>query len=220
MKKSLSILLVLVLLLSTFALTACASPRATDTVYIAIKDYGIITAELYGNDAPITVDNFISLAEAGFYDNLTFHRVIENFMIQGGDPKGNGTGGSEKNITGEFANNGIDTGIRHVRGTLSMARSGSPLEQYASIPDAYRPYLEQAYNSASSQFFIVHKTSENNTLSLDGKYAAFGQVIEGIEIVDQITSVQTDANDKPLKTVTILTITLDREKAEAALAGS
>ncbi len=218
MKKTVSILLALVLLLSAFTLTACAPPRATDTVYIAIKDYGLITAELYGNAAPITVDNFISLAEAGFYDNLTFHRVIENFMIQGGDPKGNGTGGSGKNITGEFANNGIDTGIAHVRGTLSMARSGSPLEQYASIPEEYRPYLEQAYNSASSQFFIVHKTSDNNTRSLDGKYAAFGQVVEGIEIVDQIAAVQTNADDKPLEAVIILTITLDREKAEAALA--
>lgn len=220
MKKTLSILLALILLLSAFTLTSCAPPRATDTVYIVIKDHGIITAELYGNAAPITVDNFISLAESGFYDNLTFHRVIENFMIQGGDPKGNGTGGSGKNITGEFAKNGIDTGIAHVRGTLSMARSGSPLEQYASVPDAYLPYLEQAYNSASSQFFIVHKTSDNNSLSLDGKYAAFGQVISGMDIVDKIATAQTDTNDKPLKTVTILTITLDRAKAEAALASS
>lgn len=220
MKKTLSILLALILLLSAFTLTSCASPRATDTVYIVIKDHGIITAELYGDDAPITVDNFISLAESGFYDNLTFHRVIENFMIQGGDPKGNGTGGSGKNITGEFAKNGIDTGIAHVRGTLSMARSGSSLEQYASVPDAYLPHLEQVYNSASSQFFIVHKTSDNNSLSLDGKYAAFGQVISGMDIVDKIATAQTDTNNKPLKTVTILTITLDRAKAEAALTSS
>ena len=220
MKKTLSVLLALILLLSAFTLTSCASLRVTDTVYIVIKDHGIITAELYGDDAPITVDNFISLAESGFYDNLTFHRVIENFMIQGGDPKGDGTGGSGKNITGEFAKNGIHTGISHVRGTLSMARSGSSLEQYASVPDAYLPYLEQVYNSASSQFFIVHKTSDNNSLSLDGKYAAFGQVISGMDIVDKIATLQTDTNNKPLETVTILTITLDRAKAEAALTSS
>ena len=217
MKKLLSLILSLVLLLSIPALSSC-SQGATDTVYIAVDGYGLIVAELYGNKAPITVENFISLAEDGFYDNLTFHRVIEDFMIQGGDPKGDGTGGSSKTIKGEFAKNGVDTGIQHVRGTLSMARSGSVLEQYASIPDAYRPYLEEAYNSASSQFFIVHQTSYKNTASLDGKYAAFGQVIEGIEIVDAIAAVNTDANDKPTKTVTILTVTLDREKAVAALA--
>lgn len=130
---------------------------------IVVKDYGTIALELDADIAPITVANFAKLANEGFYDGLTFHRIIEGFMIQGGDPLGNGTGGSKENIKGEFSLNGIKNSISHVRGTISMARS-------------------QAYNSASSQFFIVH---EDSTF-LDGKYAGFGKVTSGIEIVDKI----------------------------------
>ncbi len=130
---------------------------------IEIKDYGKITAGLYEDVAPITVKNFVSLAKEGFYDGLTFHRIMEGFMMQGGDPEGTGMGGSGKTIIGEFANNGYDNKLSHTRGALSMARSTN-------------------YNSASSQFFIVHQDS----LFLDGDYAVFGYVTEGIEIVDKI----------------------------------
>ena len=132
-------------------------------VNITIKDYGTIELELDADVAPITVANFAKLVNEGFYDGLTFHRIIDGFMIQGGDPEGNGTGGSSENIKGEFTLNGIKNSISHVRGTISMARAS-------------------AYNSASSQFFIVH---EDSTF-LDGQYAGFGKVTKGIEIVDQI----------------------------------
>ena len=149
------------------------SHSATHTVEIEIKDYGTIKIELYGNDAPITVNNFVSLIESGFYDGLTFHRICKDFVIQGGDPNGNGKGynkdenGNRVTIKGEFPENGVDNNIKHIRGTLSMARG-----------------LD--FNSASCQFFIVHQTSIGNSLSLDGKYAAFGMVTEGMEIVDRI----------------------------------
>ena len=133
------------------------------TVEIVVKDYGTIVAELDADVAPITVTNFVKLAKAGFYDGLTFHRIIEGFMVQGGDPDGNGTGGSDEEIVGEFASNGYDNNISHVRGTISMARAQRP-------------------NSASSQFFIVQKDS----LHLDGNYAAFGTVTSGMEIVDAL----------------------------------
>lgn len=132
-------------------------------VKIEIADYGTISLELDADTAPISVTNFIKLADSGFYDGLTFHRIINDFMIQGGDPLGNGTGGSDETIKGEFSSNGVENDISHVRGVISMARSMNP-------------------DSASSQFFIVHKDST----SLDGEYAAFGHVTEGIEIVDQI----------------------------------
>ena len=137
--------------------------KVTHEVVIEVQDYGTIKAVLYGEAAPITVENFVKLAGEGFYDGLTFHRIIDGFMIQGGDPKGNGTGGSDQTIKGEFAQNGFDNPIQHLRGVLSMARS--------SMPD-----------SASSQFFIMHKVSP----WLDGAYAAFGCVTEGIEVVDAI----------------------------------
>ena len=136
---------------------------ATHTVTIEVADYGTITAELYGEVAPITVANFVKLANEGFYDGLTFHRIIEGFMIQGGDPNGNGTGGSDENIKGEFSLNGVANSIPHKRGVLSMARSS-------------------AYDSASSQFFIMHEQATH----LDGSYAAFGCVLTGMEIVDEI----------------------------------
>lgn len=130
---------------------------------IVVKNYGTIALELDADVAPITVENFANLVNEGFYNGLTFHRIISGFMIQGGDPLGNGTGGSSKTIKGEFASNGVKNSISHVRGTISMARSSMP-------------------NSASSQFFIVHKDST----FLDGQYAAFGTVTSGMEVVDKI----------------------------------
>lgn len=132
-------------------------------VEIIIKDYGAIQLELDRKNAPITVENFLSLVEDKFYDNLTFHRIIEGFMIQGGDPEGNGTGGSSKTIKGEFSANGVNNNLSHVRGTISMARSNE-------------------YDSASSQFFIMHE----DNLGLDGNYAAFGKVTSGMDVVDEI----------------------------------
>ena len=132
---------------------------------IDIKDYGKITVKLDQASAPITAANFVALAKDGFYDGLTFHRIMEGFMMQGGDPEGNGTGGSENNIVGEFSANGIENNLSHTRGAISMARSS-------------------AYNSASSQFFIVHDDSA--VPSLDGKYAAFGYVTEGLDVVDKV----------------------------------
>ncbi|MDE6568978.1 MAG: peptidylprolyl isomerase [Lachnospiraceae bacterium] len=132
-------------------------------VTIEIEKYGTIEAELDADIAPITVTNFMNLAKSKFYDGLTFHRIISGFMIQGGDPDGNGTGGSGKNIKGEFRSNGVENSLSHKRGVLSMARSADP-------------------NSASSQFFIMHQDADY----LDGEYAAFGTVTKGIEIVDKI----------------------------------
>lgn len=130
---------------------------------IDIKDYGKISLELDADTAPITVTNFVKLAKEGFYDGLTFHRIIKGFMMQGGDPLGTGTGGSNEEIKGEFAQNGVKNDISHVRGVISMARS-------------------QLFDSASSQFFIVH---EDSTF-LDGQYAGFGHVTDGMDIVDKI----------------------------------
>ncbi len=135
------------------------------TAVIKVKDRGEITVELDGKTAPITVANFVSLAKSGFYDGLTFHRIIEGFMIQGGDPLGNGTGGSDKTIKGEFSTNGVENEIKHLRGVISMARSMDP-------------------DSASSQFFIMHE----NASHLDGQYAAFGKVISGMEVVDALAT--------------------------------
>ena len=132
---------------------------------ISVKDYGDITVELDGDTAPITVQNFMDLANDGFYDGLTFHRIMEGFMIQGGDPNGDGTGGSDKTIKGEFSSNGVENDITHEKGVISMARSQDP-------------------DSASSQFFIVQADSE----FLDGDYAGFGHVTEGMDIVDKIAA--------------------------------
>lgn len=147
-------------------------------VEIAVKDKGVIAVELDADTAPITVTNFVELANSGFYNGLTFHRIIEGFMIQGGDPKGDGTGGSDKKIKGEFAANGIKNDISHERGVISMARSS-------------------AYDSASSQFFIMHKTSTH----LDGQYAAFGHVTSGMDIVDDLAenTPVSDSNGTVLK---------------------
>ncbi|MCI8734172.1 MAG: peptidylprolyl isomerase [Clostridia bacterium] len=144
-------------------------------VTFKMQDGKVIKAELFPDKAPNTVNNFISLIKSGFYDGLIFHRVISGFMIQGGDPKGIGTGGPGYAIKGEFAMNGYkNNDIKHLRGVLSMARSMMP-------------------NSAGSQFFIMHQ----NASHLDGQYAAFGKVIEGMEAVDKIAEVKTDWQDKP-----------------------
>ena len=133
-----------------------------------------IKLELFPETAPITVENFIKLVKDGFYDGLTFHRVISGFMIQGGCPNGTGTGGPGWHIKGEFASNGVDNPVKHTRGVISMAR---------------------AMDSAGSQFFIMHQDAPH----LDGQYAAFGKVVEGMDVVDEIASVQTDFRDMPLK---------------------
>ena len=152
---------------------------------IVVKDMGTIKAELYPEIAPNTVNNFISLANKGFYNGLTFHRVIKDFMIQGGDPNGNGTGGPGYSIKGEFGNNGFTNNLKHTEGVLSMARAGDP-------------------NSAGSQFFIM--TKEVN--DLDNKYAAFGKVIEGMDVVHKIESVKVNG-DKPSQTIEIESIEVD-----------
>lgn len=167
-KKILFAVLLSIVLLN---FTACNSSSPTETstlngkhhAVITVKEYGTIELELDADTAPITVENFINLANEGFYDGLTFHRIISGFMIQGGDPLGNGTGGSETKIKGEFSANGIANDISHVRGVISMARSSD-------------------YNSASSQFFIIHQDSTY----LDGEYAAYGRVTNGMEVVDAI----------------------------------
>ncbi len=144
-------------------------------VVIEMENGKRIKLELYPDAAPITVANFEKLVNEGFYDGLIFHRVIKNFMIQGGDPEGTGMGGAKDKIKGEFLTNGVNNPIKHERGVISMARSSMP-------------------NSASSQFFIVHKDAPH----LDGQYAAFGKVIEGMDVVDEIADVQTDYMDKPV----------------------
>lgn len=163
MKQFKKIFLIIMASVLSFTLYACA-PKAMDyTAVIKIKDYGSIELKLDGKVAPLTVQNFVDLAKDGFYDGLTFHRIIDGFMMQGGDPKGDGTGGSKKTIKGEFKENGVENNIQHKRGVISMARS-------------------QDMNSASSQFFIVQEDS----LFLDGQYAAFGHVTKGMGIVDEI----------------------------------
>ncbi|MGN1076600.1 MAG: peptidylprolyl isomerase [Candidatus Enteromonas sp.] len=153
-------------------------------IILHIKDYGDIQLELDHQSAPITCQNFEELVKKGFYDGLTFHRIIKGFMIQGGDPEGTGCGGSGKEILGEFKANGVNNTISHKRGVISMARS-------------------QWFNSASSQFFICDANDE----FLDGQYAAFGHVVQGMEVVDKIASTKTGRNDRPLQKVVI-------EKAE------
>lgn len=154
--------------IALLCITGCSSEKeeylsGKINAVIEVENYGNISLELDADTAPITVTNFVNLVNEGFYDGLTFHRIIDGFMIQGGDPLHNGTGGSKKTIKGEFKSNGIDNNISHTRGVISMARSSE-------------------YNSASSQFFIVHEDSTY----LDGEYAAFGYVTDGMDVVDKI----------------------------------
>lgn len=165
------------LILITLALfcTACGGSAKMTGKYIAdivIRDYGTVTVELDGDSAPITVGNFVTLARDGFYDGLTFHRIMEGFMMQGGDPEGSGYGGSGKTIKGEFYYNGVNNTLSHTRGAISMARSDDP-------------------DSASSQFFIVHR----DAITLDGFYAVFGYVTEGMEVVDAVCEASKPIDD-------------------------
>ena len=155
-------------------------------VTIEMENGGVIKAELYPKTAPNTVNNFISLVNQKFYDGLIFHRVIEGFMIQGGDPQGSGMGGPGYGIKGEFAQNGFANHLKHTAGVLSMARSMMP-------------------DSAGSQFFIMHKDSPH----LDGAYAAFGKVIEGMEVVNRIAGTATDHSDRPLEDQVMKTVTAE-----------
>ena len=177
MKKIIALAMGILMLVLSLSLTSCdktpyeKSDAETNLVLIDVKGYGKIVVELYPDVAPITVANFKKLVSEGVYDGLTFHRVVKGFMIQGGDPKGNGTGGSDTEITGEFSANGIENKLSHTRGVISMARS-------------------QEMNSASSQFFIMHA----DYTGLDGNYAAFGKVVYGLEVVDAIAEVKTKFN--------------------------
>ena len=156
------------------------------TVTITMENGGVMKGELYPDVAPITVDNFKKLADENFYDGLIFHRVIKGFMIQGGDPEGSGMGGPGYSIKGEFAQNGVKNDLKHTRGVLSMARSMNP-------------------NSAGSQFFIMHQDAPH----LDGAYAAFGKITEGLDVLDEIAGVRTDWSDRPLKEQKIKTIVVE-----------
>ncbi len=152
-------------------------------IEILVRDYGTIRIELDRASAPNTCANFVSLARKGFYDGLIFHRVIKNFMIQGGDPLGKGIGGPGYTIRGEFKANGVDNPIKHLRGTISMARSSD-------------------FDSAGSQFFVMHRDGTY----LDGQYAAFGRVVSGMDVVDRIACTATSSNDRPLEKVVIETV--------------
>ena len=159
---------------------------ANPIVTITMENGDTIKAELYPDVAPITVENFVKLVKEGFYDGLTFHRIISGFMIQGGCPNGNGTGGPGHTIKGEFSMNGVKNDLKHTTGVLSMARSMAP-------------------DSAGSQFFIMHKTSPH----LDGQYAAFGQVIEGMDVVNKLAEVATDYSDAPLEKQVMKSVTVE-----------
>jgi peptidyl-prolyl cis-trans isomerase B (cyclophilin B) len=198
-KKIISLLMAIFLCL---ALTACTgSNKSSDSgssktvdysndtnpvAEIVMSDGSVVKVELYPEAAPNTVNNFIYLANSGFYDGLTFHRIIPGFMIQGGDPKGDGTRGPGYSIAGEFKDNGFENNLKHTKGVISMARA-------------------QSYDSAGSQFFIMVADAK----SLDGQYAAFGKVTEGIEVVDKIVGAERDSNDKPLESVVMRKVTVD-----------
>lgn len=160
----------------------------TYTVTITMEDGGVMKGELYPEIAPITVENFKKLCDEKFYDGLTFHRIIKGFMIQGGDPDGNGTGGPGYSIKGEFSANGVPNDLKHTRGVLSMARAMDP-------------------NSAGSQFFVMHQDAPH----LDGQYAAFGKITEGLDVLDRIAEVKTNWSDAPWEPQVIRTIEVTEE---------
>ncbi|MBR5586930.1 MAG: peptidylprolyl isomerase [Clostridia bacterium] len=195
MKKIIAILMAAVLVLAFAGCGKTENNKAVENnsekevparshVLMTVAGLGEVTIELIPEYAPATVENFLSLVKDGFYDGLTFHRVISGFMVQGGDPEGTGMGGSDKNIFGEFAANGFKQNkLKHSRGVISMARTNHP-------------------DSATSQFFICH----GDCFDLDGQYAGFGKVIKGIEVIDKIAEVETDEADKPLSDVVIESI--------------
>ena len=193
MLRKKSIAIAGIIALGLFSLVGCSSKEDTTAsnenlpvATISIKDFGDVEVELYPDVAPNTVNNFISLANSGFYDGTTFHRVIKDFIIQGGDPDGNGTGGPGYSIKGEFSANGFKNDLAHTDGVLSMARS------YDN-------------DSAGSQFFIMTSESPH----LDGQYAAFGKVIDGMDTVYEVENVETDSNDMPIQPVTIESVKVD-----------
>ncbi len=188
------IIAILVALLALWGMAALGEEAQYPIATIELENGGVIVAELYPDIAPNTVANFIDLANSGFYDGLIFHRVIAGFMIQGGDPIGTGMGGPGYTIKGEFDANGFENSLSHTRGVLSMARTSKP-------------------DTAGSQFFIMHADAPY----LDGQYAAFGQVIEGIEYVDAIAATATDAYDRPLEEQAIKTISVDTHGVEYPL---
>lgn len=173
------LVLVLCVIMCTVSLASCKDEDESQSgetgekvmIEMVIKDFGTVKLELYPDIAPITTANFVKLVNEKFYDGLTFHRIFPGFMIQGGDPEGNGTGGSKETIKGEFASNGVNNPLSHTRGVISMARS-------------------QKMDSASSQFFIMHQDSN----FLDGNYAAFGKVVEGMEVIDKVTETECTYN--------------------------
>lgn len=206
MKKGIKKLLFISMLIVLLTLCACSdkndnkgesqlsnSDNKNPIVTIEMEDGGIIKAELYPEIAPNTVNNFISLINKGYYDGVIFHRVIPGFMIQGGDPQGTGRGGPGYKIKGEFTNNSFTNNLKHTRGVLSMARQGNP----------YNP--KSAYDTAGSQFFIMVADAPH----LDKDYASFGKVIEGMDVVDRIVSVNRNASDKPLKDQRMKKVTVE-----------
>lgn len=209
MKKLTALLLSIIMTVSLVSCTVTHVPADTEelpptqstfdvtqkeiiNIKIVLTDGRVMEAELYPQIAPITVQNFVDLCSEGFYDGLIFHRIIKDFMIQGGDPLGNGTGGSRRMIKGEFSDNGVENDLKHSKGVLSMARRGQDAEGNMN------------YDTATSQFFIVSgPASKANVANLNGKYAAFGKLTAGYDVLAQLESVETDSNDKPLKDITI-----------------
>ncbi|MBR6534167.1 MAG: peptidylprolyl isomerase [Clostridia bacterium] len=208
MKKIISITMAVVLMLCAFTSCGVKTPakqktfdvteKETVNVLILLQDGREMELELYPKIAPITVQNFVDLATSGFYDGLIFHRIVEGFVVQGGDPKGDGTGGSGAAIKGEFSENGVENTLSHTTGVISMARQSSLT---SSSPASEKDTL---MDSATSQFFIVLDNSAKS--SLDGKYAGFGKMIRGFDVLQDLGNVTVDQNDKPLKDIVINSI--------------
>lgn len=177
MKKAVSIVMSAVLILLCFASCGSKGMKGTHHVEMVIKNYGTVKIELYGDQAPLTVENFVNLCNKGFYDGLTFHRYVKDFVLQGGDPEGTGLGGCESSVKGEFSANGVKNTIKHKKGVISMARN------------------QFDFNSASSQFFICLKNSCSD--DLDGQYAAFGKITEGMDIIDKLCADLTESDCLP-----------------------
>ena len=177
MKKAVSIVMSAVLILLCFASCGSKGMKGTHHAEMVIKNYGTVKIELYGDQAPLTVENFVNLCNKGFYDGLTFHRYVKDFVLQGGDPEGTGLGGCESSVKGEFSANGVKNTIKHKKGVISMARN------------------QFDFNSASSQFFICLKNSCSD--DLDGQYAAFGKITEGMDIIYKLCADLTESDCLP-----------------------
>ena len=177
MKKAVSIVMSAVLILLCFASCGSKGMKGTHHAEMVIKNYGTVKIELYGDQAPLTVENFVNLCNKGFYDGLTFHRYVKDFVLQGGDPEGTGLGGCESSVKGEFSANGVKNTIKQKKGVISMARN------------------QFDFNSASSQFFICLKNSCSD--DLDGQYAAFGKITEGMDIIDKLCADLTESDCLP-----------------------